>query len=488
MPVRNPILDYLDAVVRQRFLAACVLCVGVILTAWTTWTLPNIYRSTTLIMVEPQGVPEAYVKTTVTTDIEHRLNALNQEVLSRTRLEAIVKDLDLFREMRAQAVPVEQVIEAMRRRISIEVFARDNAFRISYEAPSASVAQQVASRLAGLYIDENLKIREQQVSGTADFLESELEKVKADLEKQESVVQGFKQQHMGELPEQREGNMRTVEGMRAQLQTVSMALSAALERDVLLERQTRGSGDAKDAPAQPEQIEADLAGARGRYTEDHPDVIRLRRKLAEMQRVRPDRPAGRHSHLPPELARVLAATAAEITRLQGEKENLEKGIEAYQARIEAAFGREQQLFVLTRDYDVTQKKYQTLLDKKLEAQLSQSLERRQKGERFRVLDPASLPERPARPNRSLVLLGGLAASLGLAILLPIGLFQIDSSLHAPEDVAATCNVPVLAVIPRVVTNELARAARIWRLRVASLSVVAAVLGLGTITLYARYLF
>jgi hypothetical protein len=192
--------------------------------------------------------------------------------------------------------------------------------------------------------------------------------------------------------------------------------------------------------------------------------------------------------LPPDLARALAETDIEIARLKAEKENLEQGINEYQSRVEAAFGREQQLLVLTRDYEVTLKKYQTLLDKKLEAQLSQSLERRQKGERFRVLDPASLPERPARPNRSLVVLGGLAAGLGLALLLPIGLFQIDSSLHAPEQVVEAGDVPLLAVIPVVQTAQLARTARRWRVRVASLSAAALILGVGTITVYARYLF
>jgi polysaccharide chain length determinant protein (PEP-CTERM system associated) len=499
---QNPLLDFLNAIHRQIFLAVCALVVGATLTVWTVYSLPDVFRSTTLIMVEPQGVPEAFVKASVTTRVEQRLNALSQEVLSRTRLEAIIQDLDLFRAMRDKGVAREQVVDAMRGRIQISVFAQDNAFRISYEDSDRSVAQQVTARLAGLYIDENLKMREQSVTGTTEFLENELEKVKQQLEKQEGDIQGFKQQHMGELPEQRDANTRALEGLRVQLQTVTLALSSAQERKVLLERQARemqsmlaesgrqNSAAAQSPRAQLEQAKAELEAMRGRYTEEHPDVVRLRNRVRELLKSQ-DQDTGDLAHdprVPPEMARALAETDIDIRRMKAGKEDLEKAIETYQARIEAAFTREQQLQVLVRDYDVTRKNYQTLLDKKLDAQLSQSLERRQKGERFRVLDPASMPERPARPNRQALVLAGLGLSLAVALGLPLLLWQLDSSLHGPAEVAQAFALPVLATVPLVHTPALSR--QVWRrhLRIASLSLVALIVGLGGVTVYAKYLF
>ncbi|MFQ5668799.1 MAG: XrtA system polysaccharide chain length determinant [Candidatus Binatia bacterium] len=500
MGAHNPVLEYLNAIQRHWLVAVCAFAVGAMLTVWTVRSLPNVYQSTTLIMVEPQDVPQSFVKATVTTRVQERLNALSQEVLSRTRLEAIINDFNLFRDLRAQGVARERIVAAMRKKIQIQVFPRDNAFRISYEGHDPVVVQQVTARLAGLYIDENLRIREEHVSGTTEFLENELEKVKRELEAQEARIQAFKQEHMGELPEQREANMRALEGLRVQLQTVSMALSAAKERKLLLDKQAAearslqraGPGvQAVNPRGRLRQLQAQLAELRGRYTDLHPDVITTRHQIDRLQADLPDSTGAERVPadplLPPELAAALRGAVAEIMRLKAEKQNVERAIEAYQARVENGFTREQQLLGLTRDYGVTQKTYQSMLDKKLEAQLSQSLERRQKGERFRVLDPASLPQAPSRPNRAFLTLAGLGGSLALAIGLPILLWQLDTSFRLTDEVAA-CALPVLAVIPQLHTRDVAARRRRYRLRVVGLSAAGLIVGLSTVSFYARYLF
>lgn len=505
MGAKNPALEYLNAVYCHPLITVCTFVVGLILTAWTVRTLPNVYCSTTLIIVEPQDVPQTFVKTTVTTRLEERLNALNQEVLSRTRLEAIINDLDLFRDLRRQGVPREQMVETMRKKIQINVFPRDNAFRISYEGSDPVMVQQVTARLAGLYIDENLRIREEHVSGTTEFLASELEKAKRQIEQQDAQIQSFKQEHMGELPEQREANMRTLDGLRVQLQTVSLALSAANERKQLLDKaaaearsvrpaapgQSQNSLPSIDPRMRLRELEAQLAELRGRYKDEHPDVIATQRKISQLRADLGTAPGAEKGKidplLPPELARALEEVNVEIARLKAEQENTEKAIQMYQARVENTFTREQQLLTLTRDYEVTHKEYQNMLDKKLEAQLSQSLERRQKGERFRVLDPANLPEFPARPNRGLLSLGGIGGSLALAIALPILLWQLDTSFHQADDLQAR-SVPVLAVIPQVHTLDVARRLRRYRVRVLALSSLALVVGIATVSVYAKYLF
>ena len=503
MPAKNPLLDYLNAIYRYPLVAVCTLLVGVILTGWTVRSLPNIYSSTTLIMVEPQDVPQAFVPSTVTTKLEERLNALNQEVLSRTRLQAIINDFDLFHDLRKQGVPDETVVDMMRKRIQVQVYSRDNAFRITYEGYDPRIVQQVTARLAGMYIDENLKVREEHVAGTADFLKNELDKMRQRLEEQDTRIQSFKQANMGQLPEQRDSNMQALEGLRLQLQTVSLALSAAKERKVLLERQVAGGREAAtaggpghaasalDPQTRLQQLQADLVDLRSRYTAHHPDVIRAEHQIselkAELAKKQDDGSGALDALVPPDLARAVSEVNFEIARLQGQTDKIEKAIEVYQKRIEESFPSERQLQDLTRDYGVIQKQYQSMLDKKLDAQLSQSLEQRQKAERFRVLDPASLPEAPTRPNRLMLALVGIGGSLALALGLPILLWQIDSSFHDADELTGSA-VPVLAVIPQVPTSNVLRRLRRYRVRVIGFSAAGLVVGFGAVVLYARFLF
>jgi polysaccharide chain length determinant protein (PEP-CTERM system associated) len=505
----NPALEYLNAIYRYRLVAVCTLLVGLILTVVTVRALRDIYSSTTLIMVEPQDVPETYVKATVRERLDKRLQAMNEEILSRTRLETVINDLGLFSELRAQRVPMEKIVNSMQNRITVKVFPADNAFRITYEGEDPKTVQRVAARLASMYIDENLRMREAQASGTTEFLESELTKAKRHLEDQEAGIQAYKQQHMGELPEQREANMRALDGFRVQLQTVSAALSAAMERKLLLDKQAaearsfqasqppkagQAETGAQTAIVSPRvrlhQLEAQLTELRSRYTDEHPDVVRTVGQIAKLKADLGADPGGADQAdalLPPPLAQALMQTQSEIKRLQQDEERLKHEIEVYQQRIENTFVREQELKDLSRDYEVRQAKYQRLLDKKLEAQLSQSLEQRQKAERFRMLDPASQPQLPARPNRPLLMAAGVGLTIALALGLPILLWQLDTSFHSPEELSPSA-LPVLAVIPQLHTVDVVRRLRKYRLRVVAASSLALVVGLGTSLLYAKLLY
>lgn len=492
---------YLAALWRYRLVAICVLVVGAILTITAVRGLPDVYASTTLIMVEPQDVPVTYVKPTTTERLEKRLQAMNQEVMSRTRLEKIISDFDLYASAREQGTPIEKLVERMRKKISLQIFQSDNAFRITYEGSDPETVQRVAARLANLYIDENLRMREEHATGTTEFMEGELDKARRQLEVLEAKVQEFKRAHMGELPEQQMANMGLLDGYRAQLRATTSSLSRALERKVLLEQQAgqlraahaavasqAGSQQLPSPATRLQQLEAQLAEMRGRYTEEHPDVVHLQSLISQLRdELGVSRDGAVAAVLPADLARNLVDAQLEISRLRQDEANLRTQIETYQQRVENTFLRNQELESLTRDYEVTRQGYQTLLDKKIEAQLSQSLEQRQKAERFRVIDPASLPEAPIRPNRPLSYTVGLGVTAALAILLPILLGQLDSSFHAAEELGALA-LPVLAVIPQLNTADVHRRILTYRVRVVSISTAALVVGLYTASFYAKYLF
>lgn len=493
---------YLRALWHYRLVSVCTLTVGLILTVMTVRGLSDVYSSTTLIMVEPQDVPINYVKPTITDRLEKRLQAMNQEVMSRTRLETIITDFDLFGSMRKNGVSMERLVEYMRKKVTLQIFSADNAFRITYEGSDPQTVQRVTARLANLYIDENLRIREEHATGTTEFMEGELDKARRQLETLEGKVQEFKRQHMGELPEQQTANMNLLDGYQSQLRANATNVSRAMERKVLLERQaaeirsarmaaaerTGETGVAVSPTARIQQLEAQLAELRGRYTDEHPDVVqtqalieRLRSELG-LSGARVGDP-----YLPPDLARSLVDAQLEVSRLRQEEQQLRKQVELYQQRVENAFARSQEMEALTRDYDVTKRKYQTLLDKKLEAQLSQSLEQRQKAERFRVIDPASLPQNPTRPNRPTLYGIGVVLSLGLAIVLPILIRQLDTSFHAPEEFTPFA-VPVLAVIPQLHTPDVRRRLVQYRLRVLGITAIALVVGLSGASLYTTYIY
>jgi uncharacterized protein involved in exopolysaccharide biosynthesis len=174
--------------------------------------LPNIYTSETVILVDPQKVPDSYVKSTVTGDVRNRLSTLSQQILSATRLQMIIESLNLYPEDRKKMAR-EDVITRMRADISVQVvsdFAASQdfqAFRISYSGRDAQLVAQVTRQLATLFIDENLKAREQQATGTTEFLSNQLQETRKDLEKQEAKLKQYKLTHLGEMPEQQTADL-----------------------------------------------------------------------------------------------------------------------------------------------------------------------------------------------------------------------------------------------------------------------------------------
>ena len=200
---------------------------------------PREYKATTLIMVTPQKVPEQFVKSTITSNIEERLQAISQEIMSRTRLEQVISEFKLYPEM-AKSASREEVVEAMRKNILIEIPKKDKEkshFTISYVGKNPQIVANVTAKLTSSFIEENLKVREQQAQGTSEFLNVELESTKAKLENQEKILTGFKRQFMGELPEQREANLKVLEQLQNHYQRVSENLRSARDRKVVIQKQ-----------------------------------------------------------------------------------------------------------------------------------------------------------------------------------------------------------------------------------------------------------
>src|SRR5712691_1552997 len=181
--------------------------------------LPNQFRSESLIQIIPQRVPDAYVRSTVTSRIEDRLQALRQQVLNRTRLERIIEDFKLFADQRKKK-PMEDLVEQARDRVNIEIVKGD-AFKVSYTADNPKTAMNVTERLASLIIEENLRDRESLAEGADQFLETQLDDARQRLVEREKKLEEYRRQHSGELPSQQDSNIRVVQNTQMQLQALA---------------------------------------------------------------------------------------------------------------------------------------------------------------------------------------------------------------------------------------------------------------------------
>jgi polysaccharide chain length determinant protein (PEP-CTERM system associated) len=515
MPLRPDmeLQDYLQIFTKRKwiiifsflfvFLAASVYIV----------VTPKQYMSTTTIMVIPQKVPENFVQSTVTLGAESRLPIIQQQITSRTRLKKVMEEVGLFAEARKEGLE-EEAIGAMSKRIEIEVAQDPNvvgrvqnqseAFSLSFLHENPMLAMLTTSRLASLFIEENLKLREKQAVGTSQFLESQLKETKAKLDVQEAKVKQYKMQYSGGLPEELATNLTNMARLQQQEGMIAAEIRDAVNRKIALQTQLsmveKGSrailhddgkvevDTSEDAAA---VIAKDLNERRNlltelsaKYTDKYPDVVRLRGEVEELENKLAAIPMSAHSskdneknvsnsptYLPMtgrgmEGYRLLKAQISSIQKdinaMNRERETIRRNIYSIQARVSQAPRRDQELISLTRDYDNLKEQYNQLQTKKTEADISKDLEMRMKGDQFQILDPANLPKKPSKPK--------IIRILGVAFLMAgflgfggaIGMEKIDLSLRGVTDFKYFFDIPILASIPILETLGIGRQQKLRR--------------------------
>jgi polysaccharide biosynthesis transport protein len=495
--------EYYLGVVRRRHLHFLVpLFFGWIMVWGASWVLPPRYQSSTLILVEQPTMPKDYVTPNVNDDLQERLQSITQQILSRTRLLHIIDQFSLYAGEHGDRLPDDKV-ERMRKDIDIELVrdARNQitAFNVYYTSHDPRLAQQVTSELTNLFINENLEVRQQQSEGTTQFLEDQLENARKSLAEQEGKIRQFKGQHVGEMPGQLASNLQILSGLQAQLQNEDDALNAARQQHVYLQtladqyHTLQGTVKNSDgtAPAgvpaldrEIERLKAQLADLRSHYTDRHPDVRKLKQQIAETEKTRDQLLAGSKTKTSNDASEgsdsVAAADPAQAStwlQIQGQlKSNqveianrersvaaLKVKIEDYQGRLNQEPIREQQLADLTRGYDQSKANYDDLLKKKNESQMATSMELLQQGERFRIIDPPSFPQKPQFPNRLKFCGIGLAVGLALGIFVAGAFEMLDGRVYDEQALKALLPAKVLAEIPEVISpiDEQRARRRFW---------------------------
>ncbi len=439
--------------------------------------LPVVYRAESVILIEGQRIPERYVAATVNDELHHRLSRLVQQIQSYENLVEMIERFDLYREERKR-LPQEEIVQRMREDIAVELvkgWDRTDApaFTISYEGSNPEMVARVANEIRERFIMENLKIRGEQALGTSAFLESQLKAARDHLEQQEGRLSEYKRKYTGELPEQADTLMAMLNRLQVQLQGVQEQVRHNHEEKAMIENalaaaestvaafasmaeRARGAEERRLAAPEVnkvEEAEARLAALRMRYSEGHPDV---RRAAAEVERQKlgakaapREAPGGKDNNGAPAAASFSAEPAGpelavvESLRRQNERveglkaqieineqnrEALDQGknrvldeIADVQRRVQNLPLREQEMAKEIRDYDISKANYQSLLNKRMDADVAAEMETRQKAERFTVLDVARVPEKPIKPQRELLVAAGCVVGLALGMLLGFGI-------------------------------------------------------------------
>lgn len=468
---------------RRKWLGILVfllpLCAGVA----TIMALPDLYQSTALVMIERQQVPEAFVRPTVTSQLEIRLQTISQEILSRSRLESLITRFNLYPDLRT-STSTEEAVDRMRADIRLELKAADasrggttTAFALSYRGRDPQTVALITNTLASFYIEENLKARERQATGTAEFLRVQLTDAKKRLDDQEARVSALRRRYLGQLPQQMQSNLATLDSLNNQLRlNIDSQVRLAERRDQLsaqLALARTQSGDETDE-MRLARLRRELTALRVKYTDRWPDIIRIKDEIAtlEKQIAEPKpKPAEKTPPVPPSpevvrLQEALQGAATELRLAKVDEQRIRHAIDVYQTRVENTPQSEQQFQETTRDYESTRELYQSLSNRYNEALLAESMEQRQKGEQFRVLDsalPSSIPTAPKRPRLLLICVAlSLALGAGAMVLAEM----LDTSFHSTDDLRAYTTVPLLVSIPRILTEADSRRER-WRFRLAT---------------------
>ncbi len=492
--------DFVREVLGHRWLVLFLATVFSGIAVIGVFLLPNQYKATTTILVDPQKVPERYVETTVIADPNERLNTITQQVLSATRLQSIVDEMNLYPAMRRKATP-EEVLDFMRKKTSIQVKQGSgqglSAFTITFISDDPKTAAAVANRLAQSFITWNVVSREQQALGTTEFLESQKQQALSNLQNQERSLRDFKLQHVGEMPEQLPTNLQALSRLQVQLQanidaqnrldSERLLLARTPQAEPLPSANTAGLSERARLEREKKQLDAELWDLRRRYTDSHPDVKAAEVRVRHVEQLIAALPADKADEpytAPSATAVRLDVIARELARLKNEQDSIQRQIATYQGRVDAVPLREQQLTELTRNYDTSKEHYSSLMEKTFSAEMAEDLEKKQKGEHFTVLDPAKVPEKPFKPNRLMMLAGGVAFSFGISILCSGVRIFLTGAVRSSEELHSLlpASVTVLGSVPYI-ENRSDR--RLAALKIAMLASSCAAICAAIVVVYLR---
>ncbi len=501
-----------------------------VISTLVAWLLPPVYESKATILIEEQEIPTDLVQSTITTYAWQRLQTINQRVMTRQNLLEIVDKFDLYADKRKRETS-EEIVERLREDIKLEPISADIidprtgrpapatiAFTVGFEYESPELSQKVASEFVSLYLNENLKNRTERATETFDFLNEETKKLTEDIRAQEQEIAAFKQKHANFLPEDRQTNIALMDRIDRELDLVHLEIRSYEQQRVMLQGQLAGQNPASpkfdstgrltlDSDSRLKQLETEYASALGKYSPEHPDVVRIKREMDGLRKqagaassandqarhlaeLRAELASANEKYSPehPDIQRLQREIAAaeqslndapeavastrkpdnptyinlqsqinsldvQLRSAEAKRDDLKRRLADYEARLAGIPAVEREYSQMALELQNAQQRYQLLKQKETTAGIGKVLEAERKGERFTLIDPPALPEEPVRPNRWAIMVLGLVLSLGGGFGYAAVAESMDTSVRGARGITATFGVAPLSVIPYIENSE-----------------------------------
>jgi uncharacterized protein involved in exopolysaccharide biosynthesis len=433
-------------VARRRWIpmAACA-ALGLVVTMVAVLVWKPIYVARATVLITSQQIPKDFVKPTVEDETLANISALVGQVLSAEHLSKLIDDHHLFPK-KSGIAPRIDLVNQMRSRITAAPQMRPGGggtqsliYEISYEAGNPQESATVTNALAALFVEASVERRNTQARRTTVFLRNALESTEKELHEQSSRVTEFRQAHRGELPDEQETSLRRLELLSTQRDSLSAQITSKEDRLISISSQ---GGEASETAAMIGDLRRQLAREIAIHTDEHPNVIALRDRLARLQE------ASRNDPLPPGASRIVDDERREVKRLREQRDRIDAELAELNQRVDKIPRVAEELAALQQKENVLREDYTNAMHKVEQAELAESLEAAQQGGQVSILDNAALPSSPKTP-RSLVLLAGLAASLGLAVGVAVLLELVDPVVISARQVETLSDRPVLGAVPFV---------------------------------------
>jgi polysaccharide chain length determinant protein (PEP-CTERM system associated) len=473
-------LDYLSVLRRRKWWLVMPLVASIVVGALLAMLLPRNYKSEAEIGVTAPRLAPELLQGVSSLSASDRQRAIATMLLSRTVLERVVRE-----ERLSPSKPVEETAARLRSvveknivvpqpigRVNVVREAGIDSFRLGYVDRTPQRAQRIANRLAMVFVEENSKTQTDQAENASEVLAQQLRSSQERLTKLQEELRAKKEAFMGRLPDQMDANISMVNGLRQQLESISMEVRGGQDQLRMIEgrldamRQGIGSSGItatsaaaiQSSQARLHNLQQELAQARAAgYTDAHPEIVRINSEMAEARKAlsesRDEAPNNRDSVLMADP--IYRATLNErealklrITQLQRESAKARAQIADYQRRVDSAPMVEQELASLTQAYELEKTSVSDLTKKYKDALVAEDVARKQGGERFSVLYPAYFPNRPESPDVFRVILFTIAAGLGFGAAAVVGREFLDRSVHDAEALTEF-EIPVLGEIPRI---------------------------------------
>jgi protein tyrosine kinase modulator len=463
--------DYLAIFRRRKW--TLLICLAVCTTAGylLSLVLPKQYTSQTVILVQQLAVPDSYVTDISSGDLKQRLTALQQQILSRSALEAIINKFGLYSDERAQ-VSMETFVARLQKKIKVtpvKPMPESNStqlpgFILSVSDRDRALAQKLCNEVSAMFLNENVRVRQKQAQGTTEFLTKTVEDAKKRLDEQDAKLAAFKSRYLGALPDDQQANLSILSGLNNQLQAANEALSRAQEdktfaESMLAQQSASQSGGSPSLEKQLADMRSQLSALQIKYTDEHPDVMRLKQNISDLkQKIAASEKSGVPANKTemavdtPEIQQLRAQVHqydAIVKEKTAEQRDIQRQIAMYQGRVQLSPNVEQQYKQLTRDYQAAMDSYNDLLKKRSDSAMESDINSQQRSAEFRVLDPPNLPDSPSFPNPLYFTLGGFGAGLAFGLGAMVLGEARDKTLRTEDDVEFFLQLPTLANIPSV---------------------------------------